>query len=210
MSIAANAESAREAELLNHSPGMFGIYQIKDAPELRDYRFSGNDEMERLGLRVDRANYGLVYTAPLTIHDRLTNLHRIYQDFNIDRPADFKGRSVSVSDVIVLQWRGEVSAHFVDSAGFKELARFTGNEREQKITLTEQEALANAAKVKANTQEHAAKPVPAKQETLPKGKPSLLGRLETNRQKVARAKLAAAKAPQTERRTDDDRTFHGP
>jgi hypothetical protein len=181
--IDATGENNRESELLTAAPGMFGIYQIKDAPELRDYRFSGNDEMKRLGLRVDRANYDLVHTAPLTIHDTQTNLNKIYRDFNIDRPAEFKGRAVSVSDVIVLQWRGEVSAHFVDDVGFKELKRFTGNEREQKITLTEQEALANIAKIKANNREHAAEPA----------KRGILG---------VNGKLAAAKA-EAERRSGE-------
>jgi hypothetical protein len=95
-------------------------------------------ELEAHGLTPDRANYELVYTALLNIHDRQTNLHKIFAGFqaeNAERPADYAARSVSVSDVIVLQWRGEVSAHFVDSVGFKELANFTGEERPQSTFL---------------------------------------------------------------------------
>jgi hypothetical protein len=130
MAAQTNAENSREADLLFGDENKFGIYQIKDAPDLRDYRFSGNDELKRRGLQAEREHYDLVYTAPLAIRDIQTNLHKIYQDFNMDnRPADYTGHSVSVSDVIVLQWRGEVSAHYVDSVGFAELASFTGNER---------------------------------------------------------------------------------
>jgi hypothetical protein len=205
--IAANSQSTKEADLLFGGESKFGIYQIKDADGLRDYRFSGNDELKRLGLRVEREHYDLVYTAPLAVHDTQTNLHKIYQDFNMDnRPADFTGHSVSVSDVIVLQWRGEVSAHFVDSVGFKELARFTGNEREQKMTLTEQEALANVPKTEGGNQEHAAENA-KKQPPMSKAKPSLLGLLEAKKQIVAERK--AANAPKTERRPDDERTIHG-
>jgi hypothetical protein len=208
--LSANSQAAKESDLLFGGKSKFGIYQIKDAPGLRDYRFSNSDELKRLNLRVERENYDLVYAGSLDIHDTQTNLHKIFNDFNMGNlPDGYTGHSVSVSDVIVLQWRGEVSAHFVDSAGFKELARFTGNEREQKITLTEQEALANAAKVKANNQAHTAETAPAKQPPMSKTKPSLLGRLEANKQKVAQAKQAAVRPPQTERRTDDGRTIHG-
>jgi hypothetical protein len=127
-------ENARESEMLTNTPGMFGIYQIKDGiDEARNFRFASMKELEAHGLTPDRKNYELVYTAPLDIHDVQINLHKVYQDFNIYQPpADFKGHSVSVSDIIVLQWRGEVSSHYVDSVGFKELPSFIGNEREQK------------------------------------------------------------------------------
>jgi hypothetical protein len=205
--LSANSQAAKESDLLFGDECKFGIYQIKDAPGLRDFRFSNSDDLKRLNLRVERENYDLVYAGRLDIHDTQINLHKIFNDFNMDNPPDgYTGHSVSVSDVIVLQWRGEVSAHFVDSAGFKELARFTGNERERKITLTEQEVL---AKAKANNQAHTAETAPAKQPPMSKAKTSLLGRLEANKLKVAQAKQAAVKPPQTERRTDDDRTIHG-
>jgi hypothetical protein len=151
--IPAHSQASTESDLLNNHPGMFGIYQLKDSPELRNNRFSNSKEMKQLGLRVEHENYNLVYTAPLLSSDTQINLNKIFQDFNIDRPDDFKGHSLSVSDVIVLQWNGEVSAHFVDSIGFMELSHFTGNEREQKLTLSEQEAIANISKETANTQQ---------------------------------------------------------
>jgi hypothetical protein len=125
--------NAREADLLFGDKNKFGIYQIRDGiDEARNFRFAPMRELEALGLSVDRANYELVYTGELPIRDTQTNLHRIYGVFQHDSPEcpqDFAARSVSVSDVIVLQWRGEVSSHFVDSVGFVELSSFTGDER---------------------------------------------------------------------------------
>jgi hypothetical protein len=137
MAVAEGAEGSREADLLFGDDSKFGIYQIKDGiEEARDFRFASIRELEALGLSPNRANYELVYTGRLDIHDTLTNKHRIYGAFqhgNPECPPDFAGRSVSVSDVIVLQWKGEVSAHYVDSAGFKELPSFTGSERPQPL-----------------------------------------------------------------------------
>lgn len=61
--------------------------------------FEPYDRLQATGRSVDRANYDLVYTAPL---DSKTTLEDIYRTFNIDHPADFKGHSLSVSDVVVL------------------------------------------------------------------------------------------------------------
>ncbi len=132
LALAANAEAVRESDLLHGTEhtGMFGIYQLKDGEKLRYHRFAHMKELESSGLSVDRANYELVYTAPLAIQDTLTNLNKIYQDFNTGRPDGFTGHSVSVSDVIVTQWRGDVSAHYVDGTGFKPLNVFTGNEKQ--------------------------------------------------------------------------------
>ena len=72
---------------------------------------------------VDRANYELVYSAPLAPE---TSLEDIYTCFNIDHPKDFKGHSLSVSDVVVLHQDGQDAAHFVDSVGFGKCRSFTG------------------------------------------------------------------------------------
>jgi hypothetical protein len=149
--MSAHSQASMESDLLNNRPGMFGIYQLKDSPELRNYRFSNSKEMKQLGLRVEHENYDLVYTAPLLTSDTQNSLNKIFQDFNIDRPTDFKGYSLSVSDVIVMQWNGEVSAHFVDNIGFQELSHFTGNEREHRLALPEPEAIMNNPKENANT-----------------------------------------------------------
>ena len=99
----------------------FSIYQIKSGDETRDYRFEPFDRLQATGRSVDRANYDLVYTAPL---DSKTTLEDIYRTFNIDHPADFKGHSLSVSDVVVLHQRGKDTAHYCDSFGFQQVPEF--------------------------------------------------------------------------------------
>ena len=90
----------------------FSIYQIKGGDETRDLRFEPYDRLTATGHRVDAKNYTLVYSAELTPG---TSLEDIYTRFNIDHPKDFKGHSLSVSDVVVLHQNGQDTAHYVDS-----------------------------------------------------------------------------------------------
>ena len=99
----------------------FSIYQIKSGDETRDYRFEPFDRLQATSRSVDGANYDLVYTAPL---DSKTTLEDIYRTFNIDHPADFKGHSLSVSDVVVLHQGGKDTAHYCDSFGFQQVPEF--------------------------------------------------------------------------------------
>ena len=99
----------------------FSIYQIKSGDETRDYWFEPYDRLQATGRTVDRANYDLVYTAPL---DGKITLEDIYRTFNIDHPADFKGHSLSVSDVVVLHQGGKDTAHYCDSFGFQQVPEF--------------------------------------------------------------------------------------
>lgn len=81
----------------------------------------GLDYVQKKGITVTRADYDLIYTAPLTEKDTLDG---IYERFNIQRPADFTGHSLSVSDVVVLNDGSTVKAYYVDSIGFAELPEF--------------------------------------------------------------------------------------
>ena len=99
----------------------FSIYQIKGGDETRDLRFEPYDRLIAAGHRVDPKNYALVYSAPLTPG---TSLEDIYTRFNIDHPKDFKGHSLSVSDVVVLHQNGQDTAHYVDSFGYKKVPEF--------------------------------------------------------------------------------------
>lgn len=112
----------REAQLLFGSEDRFGIYQLKDTEEARDIHFMGMDYLESKGIAVTKENYDLLYTAPL---EEGTSLEDIYTRFNIDRPADFRGHSLSVSDVVVLHQNGENTSHYVDSFGYREVPEFT-------------------------------------------------------------------------------------
>ena len=116
---AAIVEQARAAQ--GEPAGSFSIYQLKGGNETLDYRFEPLDSIHRNGLSVKPENYELVYEAPLTEKD---DLESIYTRFNVDRPADFTGHSLSVSDIVVLHQDGKDTAHYCDRAGFSEVPEF--------------------------------------------------------------------------------------
>ena len=100
----------------------FSIYQVPAGPEGRDFRYRPYEELQAAGLTVDRKNYELIYTAPL---DGKTTLEDIYRTFNADdRPAGFRGHSLSVSDVVVVNRGGKEEAHYCDSIGFTPVPEF--------------------------------------------------------------------------------------
>lgn len=87
----------------------FSIYQLKRGDETRDLRFEPYDRLTAAGHAVDPANYDLIYSAPLAPG---TSLEAIFTRFNIDHPKDFKGHSLSASDVVVLHQNGRDTAHY--------------------------------------------------------------------------------------------------
>ena len=99
----------------------FSIYQLKRGDETRDLRFEPYDRLTATGHAVDPANYDLIYSAPLAPG---TSLEAIFTRFNIDHPKDFKGHSLSVSDVVVLHQNGQDTAHYVDSIGYRQTPEF--------------------------------------------------------------------------------------
>lgn len=118
----------------------YAIYQLKDGDETRDYRWEALESLEARGLAVNHENYNLVYTAPLTSTDTLEG---IYNKFNIDRPDDFTGHSLSMSDVIVIQQDGNSTAHYIDRADIKELPDFFKEVTQPEIAATEVERWEN-------------------------------------------------------------------
>ena len=99
----------------------FSIYQLKGGDETRNLRFEPYDRLQAAGLCVNPANYEHIYTAPL---ENGMTLESIYERFNIDRPDDFKGHSLSVSDIVVLHQNGQDTAHYVDSIGYRDAPEF--------------------------------------------------------------------------------------
>ena len=100
----------------------FTIYQLKGGDETRDFRFEPYDRLQAAGLTIDPENYDNIYTAPL---ESGMSLEGIFERFNIDHPKDFKGHSLSISDVVVLHQNGQDTAHYVDSgAGFRQVPEF--------------------------------------------------------------------------------------
>ena len=134
----AESGANKQAQLLYGSSDKYGIYQLKDNPELRDFHFAGIEALKSRGIIKDNLdaikpeNYNLVYVGELSelskdfirLQTQGDKLEALYEKFNIDHPADYKGHSLSVSDIVVLHENGENSAHFVDSVGFTMLPDF--------------------------------------------------------------------------------------
>ena len=123
----------KKAQLLYGSSDKYGIYQVKHNPELNHLRFEGTESLKRMGITKDNfdaikpENYELIYVGELSELQEQTEgetLEAIYEKFNIDHPEDYRGHSLSVSDIVVLHQNGENSAHFVDSFGFTGLPDF--------------------------------------------------------------------------------------
>ncbi len=114
----------REQSFLQDGSDGYAIYQLSDKPENRFLRFARLSELEGPVLK---GNYDLVYTGVLE-HSQSEKpaaiLEELYQRFNLDRPDDFHGHSLSVSDVIVLRLDHEIKSYYTDSFGFKELPGF--------------------------------------------------------------------------------------
>ncbi len=103
----------------------FAIYQLKDGAELRDYRFEGLDWINSKGLTVEHDNYNFVYSEPFTNYvTQRDRLAEIWDRFNNDHPADFKGHSLSVSDIVAIKQDSVVTYHYCDSFDFVELPKF--------------------------------------------------------------------------------------
>ena len=120
------SESELEQRFLETPTDSFAIYQLKSGEEFRDYRFEGLERLQSAGNSVDHDNYELIYTAPLTNYNGNQNhtLNKLYEQFNINHPTDFKGHSLSVSDIIALKVNDRISFHYVDSFGFIEQPHF--------------------------------------------------------------------------------------
>ena len=115
------SEPTKEALLLYGKEDSYGIYQLARGDATRDLHFEPYDRLQATGHTVDRANYELIYTAPLTAD---VTLNSIWEKFNIDHPKDFRGRSLSISDVVVLHQNGQDTAHYVDSSGYRQVPEF--------------------------------------------------------------------------------------
>ena len=120
------SEQADTEKLFLENPqDAFLIYQIRRGGELDAYRFMNYDYLQSKGVTPERGGYDAIYTGGFMDYGNArTDLDMIYQRFNVDHPADFKGHSLSVSDIVALKQNGVVSCHYVDSIGFRELPNF--------------------------------------------------------------------------------------
>ena len=114
-----------EQLFLERTDNAFAIYQLKDGAELRDYRFEGLDWINSKGLTVEHDNYNFIYSEPFTNYvTQRDRLEELWDRFNNDHPADFKGHSLSVSDIVAIKQDGVVTYHYCDSFDFAELPKF--------------------------------------------------------------------------------------
>ena len=136
------ADIAEQAQAVPRD--IFSIYQLKSGNETLDYRFEPLDAIRNNGLSVKPENYELVYTAPLTEQD---SLESIYTRFNINHPADFKGHSLSVSDIVVLHQDGQNTAHYCDRFGFSQVPEFLRPERAAEVTIPTPDQMATQERI---------------------------------------------------------------
>ncbi|EFU81216.1 hypothetical protein HMPREF0576_1729 [Mobiluncus holmesii ATCC 35242] len=140
------ADIAERVQVVQEQPqgDTFSIYQLKPGDATRDYRFEPLETIRNNGLSVKPENYELVYTAPLTEKD---DLESIYTRFNIDHPADFKGHSLSVSDIAVLHQDGKDTAHYCDRFGFSQMPEFLQPERAAEVTIPTPDQMATQERI---------------------------------------------------------------
>ena len=120
-------QSLKEANLLLGTRRTFGIYQIKEDSPGENYAFMNMSFIESHGMQIKKEDYKLVYVGEFLGN---MSLDDIFERFNIDRPKDFRGHSLSVSDIVVLNDGEKVTAHFVDSISFEQLDSFLNLEEQ--------------------------------------------------------------------------------
>ena len=114
-----------EKAFLDNTADSFAIYQLRDNDNTAQLRFMNAEYLEKKGLSIEKENYAAVYAGGLDRRgDTQDRLDELYETFNIRRPEDFRGHSLSVSDIVALKQNGVVSCHYVDSRGFKALPDF--------------------------------------------------------------------------------------
>ena len=114
-----------EKAFLDNPADSFAIYQLRDNDDTVQLHYMNSEYLEKKGLSIQKENYAAVYAGDLDRRgDTQDKLNELYETFNIRRPEDFRGHSLSVSDIVALKQTGVVSCHYVDSWGFKELPGF--------------------------------------------------------------------------------------
>ena len=117
-------QQEREQAFLAQNRDCFAIYQVsRDDPQ--NVRFMNLDWLKSHAISIDRSNYDLIYTAPLRESGTVPEqLEKLYEQFNLQKPADFHSPSMSVSDIVAIKQDGKVSCHYCDSVGFTQILGF--------------------------------------------------------------------------------------
>ena len=171
--------SLEQAFLENKKEPAILIYQLRSDENLRYYRFTPMDELRATGLSVERRHYEPLYvmTAPTTETRTDKLLEEIFYMFNMNRPADFKGHSLSVSDIVALKLNGAVSFHYVDSFGFQRLDGFLPDNPLKNAEMTVEDDYGMIDGIINNGKNPALEPLLKKEEPPRQVFPSILERL---------------------------------
>lgn len=114
-------ELTEESSFFSNIENSYAIYQYHQADNEMGYQYMSLDFIEKMGMSVKGSDYQMMYQGVLEAQDTLEDL---YIKFNIDRPEDFEGHSMSTSDVVILKRDGEMKAYYVNDIGFRELPEF--------------------------------------------------------------------------------------
>ena len=124
-------EKDLEKMFFANSTDSFAFYQLRDHESTHDHRFLSMSQLQAAGLTVERTNYEMVYTGALHHSSGKAVpelLNYIFYRFNMERPEDFYGHSLSISDIVALKVDDSVSAHYVDRYGFQKLYGFLSDQ----------------------------------------------------------------------------------
>lgn len=116
-----------ETAINNHPQNIYRIYQLKSDEKYHGIRFEDRATLQKSGIQLGINDYNLVYEGNFNDIDGDSfddKLNTLYDRFNFEQPEDFKGRSLSVSDVITVKNGKNESAYYVDSIGFTDIPEF--------------------------------------------------------------------------------------
>lgn len=133
----------RMRAFLNSNNDAYAILQLNRTSEVAREIFLSLDALHRKGLEPKEDHYEVVYLAPLPpFHNLDDMLEGLYTKFNIAHPVEYRGHSLSVSDVIALRQNGVMSFHYVDSVGFQKLHDFIKEAQREAMQQSFSERLA--------------------------------------------------------------------
>ena len=119
------AEPEPMRSFLESTTDSYAILQLRRDEDTEFELFASMRELDRLGLTPDIDHYEVVYVDRLPAYENKNEmLEGLYVKFNVARPEDFTGHSLSVSDIVAVKENGQISCHYVDSFGFRELQGF--------------------------------------------------------------------------------------
>lgn len=114
----------RTIDDVEKAQGKFQIYQLPGGEKYHGVRFEGLDRLKAEGVQLNKDDYKLVYEGLVGEFRGNATLEGIFTQFNTNHPEDFRGHSLSVSDVIVISVDDKDMAYYCDSFGFTEMPEF--------------------------------------------------------------------------------------